>query len=199
MRSPTSPFIAVARILANGKPQPEWLIPVLADFSRLIGYRKLTQQDIVDDDNEMLKAARKLEELLPLYTISDDEWDFQIPDCVETVLIALPELIEFLESQLPPPRLGGRTPDGRRLLCAGVCAEAYDLMHGELQLYSGVLRQACEDYWLACGNPGTGTDAGAINGADVRDNWRKPLEHHAKAEGDDWIRSRMKLYLTGQK
>jgi hypothetical protein len=189
----------VACTLAKGPP-PKWLVRALIDFTLLVGGRKTTSQDVAED-REVLEAARYLERWLPAYTISDDEWNLQLPDCVETVLIALPELIEFLKSQLPPPRLGGPTPDGRRLLCAGLCAEAYDLIHRGLQLHSGVLRQGCEDYWLACGNPETGTHAGAIRGADVRENWRKFLEEHerAKANGNDWVRSQLELYLTGQK
>jgi hypothetical protein len=188
----------VGRTIAAGPP-PKWLVRALIRFSLLVGARKLTAKDLVDDNEKMLRAARDLAELLPTYTIADDELGLglEVPDCVETTLIQLPELIEFLESQLPPSRLGGHTPDGRRLLCAGICAEAYRALHDKLHLHSGVLRQACEDYWLACGNPATGTKPGA----DVRDNWRTPLEEHLRVMGggDDWIRSRMELYLTGRK
>jgi hypothetical protein len=193
-------FAVVAHILSNGKPQPEGLVLALADFRRLIGRRKSTAADD-DEDKQMLEAAKYLEKWLPIYTVSDEEWDLQIPDCAEGVQILLPELIEFLESQIRPPRLGGKTPDGRRLLCAGVCAEAYSILHGKLHLHSGILRQACEDYWLACGNPATSTPSGAVKGANVRDNWRAPLEQYAKAKsaGDDWIAARLALYLTPRK
>jgi hypothetical protein len=197
---PEHPALAAAALLAKCKevgrtiargPPPKWLVRFLIRFSLLVGARQPAKQDLVDDNEKMLKAARDLEDLLPTYTISDDEWDFQIPDCVETILICLPELIEFLESQLPSPRRGGPFPDDRRVICAGICAEAYRLIHHDLRVHSGDLRQACEDYWVACGNSETGT-------SDVRDNWRKPLEQHV-AEGDDWIRSQMELYLTGRK
>jgi hypothetical protein len=123
-------------------------------FQPLIGGRRANVDDN-SDDRKMLEAARYLERWLPTYTIAEEEFGLSIPDCVETVLINLPELIEYLESQMRLPRKGGPSPDGRRLICAGVCAEIWRRHVGEMQPFSPKLQGACEEYWRACGNPET--------------------------------------------
>jgi hypothetical protein len=158
MRSPTSPFANVARLIANGKPQPEWLIPALQHYSPLVGYLRNPSTRDEAQDQAMIEATRNLEQHLRAHTIAGEEFGLSIPDCVETVLIALPELIEYLESQVRPPRKGGPTPDSRKQVGAGVCAEAWRRLHGEMQPFSVKLQQACEEYWQACGHPETSTD-----------------------------------------
>ncbi len=113
----TDEFAAAARALSKGEP-PEWVMPKIVHYSRLIGYRKTTKDDETDletDNRGALAAAKYLEEQLQIhvlasYMVAEEEHDLIIPDCVETVFGELPELIEYLESQLQPSRKGGPVP-----------------------------------------------------------------------------------------
>ena len=150
MRSPTaSPFLSAARLIAKGEP-PDWLIPALEHFSPLVGYPRNPGDEA--EDQAMIEAARNLEQHLATFAGGEEKFGLAVPACVHTVLIELPELIEFLESQLRPVRKGGPTPDSRRKVCAGVCAELWRREHGEMQPFSVKLWEACEEYWQACGN-----------------------------------------------
>ena len=116
-------FTAVALLLTNGTPPPEWLIPELERLSPIIGYHRTASPRDEAYDKEMIFAAKNLEQHLRTIVIAEEEFELGVTDCVETVLISLPEVIEFLEAQLRPPRKGGQTPDGRKRVCAGVCAD----------------------------------------------------------------------------
>src|SRR5215469_1957649 len=111
-----SPFASVIAKLAKGRP-PDWLPRVLAHYRPLISARKPTKDDDADD-KALLKAAQELDRGLRTYSLAEDATGLELPGCVDTVLGALPELIEFLESQVRPPRKGGKAPDSRRLVCA---------------------------------------------------------------------------------
>jgi hypothetical protein len=134
----------------------DWLPRVLAHYRPLISARKPTKDDDAAD-KLLLDAARVLERGLGEYSLAEDAFGLELPDCVDTVLGALPELIEFLETQVRPPRKGGKAPDNRRLVCAAVCAEIWRLQHGDVQPFSPHLQEACEKYWQACGNDETST------------------------------------------
>ena len=110
-------FTAVALLLTNGTPPPEWLIPELERLSPIIGGRTAGPRDEAYD-KEMIVAAKNLEQHLRTIVIAEEEFELGVTDCVETVLISLPEVIEFLEAQLRPPHKGGQTPDGRKRVCA---------------------------------------------------------------------------------
>ena len=152
-----------AAMLANGN-DPESLAVALADWARLVGFHRA---DDDQDDRDMLLAARILEEKLQYHV--QDHLGLPTRDYVHAVLIALPELIEFLEAQVRPRQKGNRPPDSRRRLCAGVCLEAWRHYHGEAEPYSSELQAACEAYWQSCGQPETGDANGSIR------NWQRHL------------------------
>jgi hypothetical protein len=156
-------FGKTAKLLAKGQSLPDWLIPALAHYSPLVGARRSTSDDDRDDQallKTMLEAARNLERGLPIHVVAAETSGLTIPDCVEATHMQLTELIEYLESQLRPPRKGGPIPDSRPRICAAVCAEAWRRLYGgkvqpwsEVQPWSREVWQACEAYWQACGNP----------------------------------------------
>jgi hypothetical protein len=166
---PSAPnqFDETAKLLAKGAPPP-WLVLILRQWSRLISYRKTAKGDDIEE-KRMLACAKYLETWLPIYVRSEEEFGFPIPDCIETVLIELPELIEYLESQPLPESKGGPIPDNRAHLCAAVCAEVWRRQSGEVQPYSPKLWAACEEYWQACGNPEKAGSKGRLK------NWEQYL------------------------
>jgi hypothetical protein len=175
-------FAKVAQELANGKAVPPWLPTALKHFSSVIGHRRIDGDDTIE--KKLLDAAKYLEEWLPMYIRIEEKYGlgFEYPECVETTLVGLHELIEFLEEDIrpPAPRKGGPRPDRRRVVCAGICAEAYRLLQGceRVQPYSEVLQRSCEEYWFAC--------VGANTGGEPK-NW---LDHLLQvAEGDEAIRA----------
>jgi hypothetical protein len=122
------------------------------DYGRLVAGRKLTKEDEADE-KKVLEAALYLQDVLAAHV--EKRYGFEIPEEVDTALQALHELIEYLQSELPSARHGGRIRDGRYRLCAAVCAEVWRRQHDKLEPYSRNLWQACEKYWQACGQPGT--------------------------------------------
>jgi len=182
-------FTDVAMMLVNGN-DPKRLAIALASYARLIGVRRLTKDDD-KDDRDMLTAARILEEKLPYY--DQDHLGLPTPDYIHAVLIALPELIEFLEAQVRPRQKGGQLPDSRRKVCAAVCAEAWrHYHHGEAQPFSSKLQEACEVYWQSCGNPETGEANGSIR------NWERVLVDVVRAN-DEEFREDFLHYITTPK
>jgi hypothetical protein len=176
-------------MLVNGN-DPKLLAVALADYSRLIGSRRSNKDDDKDAD-ALLLAARVLEEKLPYYV--QDHLGVLTRECIEEILIALPKLIEFLQAQVRPPRKGGQSPDGRRKLCAAVCAEAWrHYHHGEVQPFSSKLQEACEVYWQACGNPETGDASGSIR------NWERSLRD-VVAANDEEFRENFLHYIAIRK
>lgn len=171
-------FTAVALLLTNGTPPPEWLIPELERLSPIIGYHRTASPRDEAYDKEMIFAAKNLEQHLRTIVIAEEEFELGVTDCVETVLISLPEVIEFLEAQLRPPRKGGQIPDGRKRVCAGVCADCWRRLHGAVQPSSPKLQAACEEYWQTCGHPGTST-------ASNLKHWKRYLEEVADVADDD--------------
>jgi hypothetical protein len=106
-------FLEAAKMLANGNDHDR-LAEVLALWAHLVGFPHRADDD--KDDRDMLLAARILEEKLPYHV--QDHLGLPTRDYVDTILIALPELIEFLQGQVRPPQKGNRPPDSRRRLCA---------------------------------------------------------------------------------
>jgi hypothetical protein len=69
---------------------------------------------------------------------------------VDELLDGLSNVLDYLEEQRPPKRLGGPTPNPSRRICAGVCAGIWREQHGKVEPYSEYLWKACEAYWRAC-------------------------------------------------
>ena len=159
-----SPFTNVAHVLANGKPLPEWLIRELEQTSEIVGNPRKAGPADEDDDKALLAAVKDLERRLVwevhVHELIEKKWPWlPAPMIFDETANKLFELAQYLESQRRPPRKGGQTPDSRRRVCAGVCAEAWRRLHGEVQPFSVRLWQACEEYWQACGHPETSTSS----------------------------------------
>ena len=180
-------FDDVARMLADHEGLPS----VLAHYALLVGARKPTKDDD-EGDKRLLEAARYLEEWLPQYTTGEEALGISVPVCVHEVVDALPELTDFLESQIRAPRKGGPNPDGRRKVCAAVCAEGWRLQHGAIHPYSAKLQEACELYWRSCDNPETSKGKGRLK------NWEPFLRWVAK-ENDEGFREDFLHHLTAPK
>jgi hypothetical protein len=162
-------FAEVARMLAKDN-QPEWL-PMLAFWSPFVGYRKkLNKYDDVDNRN-MIKSAERLHDELAIYARIEKEFGIEVPEEVDSASFALHELIEYLESEIPPARRGGPDPDGRRRMCAAVCGYIWRRSHDKVQPYFPPLQGACEAYWQACGHAETGK-----GGTGNLKNWEEFLE-----------------------
>jgi len=177
-------FVDVARRIAKGDP-PQWLVPGLEHFSK----HYISKPNLPDDVKflkEMLDAVRLLEERLPVYLrLSEAPYNVvEYPEYVDDALTNLHEVAELLERDIAeiPHRAGGPRPDLRRPICAAVCAEAYRMLHGQIEPYSQHLQDGCEDYWQACGNPPTGTSG-------WRRNWEDYLLRVA-GQDNEWIRDR---------
>src|SRR5262249_190387 len=69
----------------------------------------------------------------------------------------------------------GRRADVQREVCAAVVLEGWKIIHGKAEPHSNDLRQACSDYWQACGAS-----------PDDRDNWRRHIER-ALTVDHSWI------------
>jgi hypothetical protein len=146
-------MLEVAKLIAD--PPPLELVARLKRFAKLIAIPR-TEVDTTVEAN-LLSSALYLRDWLPMYAhLEDPVPGYEVPDCVQDTLTNLEELIEFLQSDLvqtvEPPRLGGRTPDHRKRLCAAVCAGAWRDYHGKIEPHSRYLVDACEAYWRACGH-----------------------------------------------
>jgi hypothetical protein len=102
-----------------------------------------------------LAAIEVIDHQLSMYATTEEEFGFEVLDCIDAASTALTELRYFFEEQRRPARKAGPIPDGRRKLCALVCADAWRCIHGTGQPYSRHLQEACEEYWQACGHPET--------------------------------------------
>lgn len=152
MVEPGPSLATTAAIIAAGEP-PEWLLAELRRFAPLIGSRRYPPDDL----SPAMAAIDCLDEQLDIYATIEERFGLELPDCIDAASRALTELREFFEEQRLPSRKGGRRPDGRRKLCAGVCASAWRRLHGKVEPYSSKLQQACEEYWQACGQRETST------------------------------------------
>jgi hypothetical protein len=152
MLEPRPSLASVAAIIAKGS-SPEWLLEELARFAPLIGWPR----NPPDDLSPAMAAIDCLENELVMYATAAERFDLELPDCIDAASTALVGLREFFEEQRRPARKGGPTPDGRRKLCAGVCASAWRRLHDKVEPYSQKLQAACEEYWQACGQSETST------------------------------------------
>jgi hypothetical protein len=172
----------VAHMIAKGPP-PDWLAPGLAHFHEHFLSKFVSIDNEGEIEQRMLSCAKYLEQHLPMYIyLSEDPYNFDYLDYVDTALISLYEVIQLLEKDIAsiPTRAGGPKPDLRRPLCAAVCAEAYRIIHGDVEPYSLQLQQACEAYWVACGNSETGAWG-------EPKNWIRYLELARARSNNEWI------------
>jgi hypothetical protein len=152
----------------GGDPQEALL--TLRHWSRLIDSSRKGAGVIGErEDRELIETVRKLQRRLAfeaqVYAGVEAVFGFEAPSVFDDADTSLQEVIDFLERYLP--ERGGRTPDGRRLICARVCLVLRRKQRGETP-YSPGLWEACELYWQACGNPATS------NTGDL-ENWRRHL------------------------
>src|SRR5215510_12034859 len=94
------PCLNVAHMIAKGPP-PDWLIGGLAHFRE----HYLSKRGFDDDEGEvetrMLACARYLEMWLPMYIyLSEEPYNFDYPDYVDTALVALEEVMDRLEADI---------------------------------------------------------------------------------------------------
>jgi hypothetical protein len=166
MRSPTSPFANAARIIANGKPQPEWLIPALEHFNK-----KRTWDDYlrwVKETNRMHDAVELV--LKGLHGRSyGSGGDFDRGNDMEITFDVLTAFKEDLSTSTAlANRRGGPKPNLPRWVCAAVVVEAWEEIHGDGALKGDPFYEACNEYWIACG--------GEYRGEDYTENWRRDVE-----------------------
>jgi hypothetical protein len=149
---PTQPAMLdeLASKLCKGSAVPEWVITRLQNNALLVGYHTHT---ITDDAERLLfQSALRLRDWLPLYARAADMLGEDYPDCIDDVSSALDELIPFLAKGVEMP-MAHRPPDLRKRLCAGVCLGIWRDIHGIEEPSSPKLWEACEAYWVACGQP----------------------------------------------
>jgi hypothetical protein len=167
--------------LMGGKP--EELVPKLERFIPLLSNPEPTSEDESQDKKliaDVRELTKRLEQKAQVYATVEKVFGFQAPTIIDDTLTHLFELAEYLEGQLQAPREGGPTPNGRRLICATVCAELWLKVHGTLQPYNLNLQEACEMYWQASSNPAT-------SGAENLKNW-VPFLLQAKNADDEEFR-----------
>jgi len=180
-----NPFTDVARIITKGAPPPDWIADGLEHFSGIIGPRpsipgRAQFERIIE---EMQEAAKTLVRYLPAFQRAESHLpSFQCPDEVTSVLAGLPKVIADIERLKGEPRTG-RRPDVRRKFCAEVIVEIWKLLHGKAEPHSERLKEACNEYWRACGNAEIG-DVGDL------DNWRRAAK---RAAGKDNAGTRVVL------
>jgi hypothetical protein len=135
----------------GGDPQEALL--TLRHWSRLIGQRQGAGVIGEREDRELIETVRRLQRRLAfeaeVYAGVEAVFGFEAPSVFDDADNSLQEVTDFLERYLP--ERGGRTPDGRRLVCARVCLVLWRKRHGETP-YSPGLWEVCERYWQACGN-----------------------------------------------
>jgi hypothetical protein len=141
----------VAALLCKGPPV-DWVMDRLRINEALVAGAKRNYDDTVE--RLMFESALHLDRWLGMYSRIERQFGIEMPDCIDQVSQGLDELIYFLAEQIKLPGKGGPIPDGRRHLCAEVCAEVWQELHSH-QPRSEKLWEACEAYWLACGHAET--------------------------------------------
>lgn len=142
-------FEEVARKLAKGEPAPDWVVADLRKRACLIGVDKLDDDDTVE--RLLFESVLHLQTWLQVYPRAAEIVGEDYPDCIDAIDGPLEELREFLATQIERPRRGPKR-DRRRHLCAAVCLEIWQELHGAAKGHSTKLWEACEAYWIACGH-----------------------------------------------
>jgi hypothetical protein len=149
------PFAAVARQLWDGEQPPDWVAADLAHWALLIGgpERHYARQDRREHDTLVFYLQYLMIWLVRVEAASAELIGEEVPDCIEHLGEAITEVLEYLQEH----RIPDQPRDGRRVICAGVCARIWRERVGKAQPYSVPLAAACEEYWIACGHE-SGTD-----------------------------------------
>jgi hypothetical protein len=161
---PNGTFELIAAQL--GAAGVDWAIERLRRYAPIIGSPIKADDDSFD--REAFESALCLEHWLMIETKAQKMIGEDIPDCIDDVSIGLHDLLPLIARYIRQPRKGGRTPDYRRYICAWVCSEIWQEVHGAYQPRSERLWEACEAYWLACGQPET-------SAVDRVKNWERYL------------------------
>jgi hypothetical protein len=143
-------FEAVAEKLCKGSAVPDGVITRLLENAPLVGYYTHTMSD--DAERLLFQSALRLRDWLPLYARAAEMLGEEYPDCIDEISLRLDELIPFLAKGVEMP-IAHRPPDPRKRLCAGVCLRIWRDIHGVEEPSSPKLWEACEAYWVACGQP----------------------------------------------
>jgi hypothetical protein len=182
------PTIAdVARMIVGDGSAPDWLVRGLEYLSCMV-----VGIELADDmalEKRMLKAARYLEEWLPMFEWieqrREERFGFEAAEWIDELSTALYQAIEYLEEETASL---GKHPDRRKLMCALVMSRAHELIHGKR---SAALGDACELYWQACGNEHRGEYGHP-------ENWRRNLKA-VTDEPDSWPLDLLDDFRSGRR
>jgi hypothetical protein len=173
-RKPT--IRVVAEWIVGDSSVPDWLVRGLERYAPLVNPSCRQLEDDTALERKMLKAARDLEERLPVFVELRErlrkQFGFEAPDWMDPLSDLLSEVIEFLEWDTAPKHVKWDAP---ATICAAVVCRAYQLFHDH-QSYA--LGELCDLYWQACGNDQTGKEGDPAN-------WRRDLER-VKDDKDQW-------------
>jgi hypothetical protein len=153
-------IVQAAKLLTKDGDVPDWLVEELWLMARLIRGEKDKPGD--GDVSLAIAVIDVLEHELSVVEAAEETFGLETDERVEVASNALYELREFFEELRVHRGKGGPMPDGRRKLCAAVCADIWKKLWGEVQPYSPKLQQACELYWLACGHSESSSEGGEL-------------------------------------
>jgi hypothetical protein len=134
-------------------PAPAWIAETLAKRAWLIALpdEKPTTEEDKQELGTLIFCAQNLIVGLRFHEaaaklVDDEEEAAHVGDLLD----GLSNVLDYLEEQRPPKRLGGPTPNASRSICAAVCAEIWREQFGKVEPHSTYLWKACEAYWRAC-------------------------------------------------
>ena len=170
-------LVNVARSIARGPP-PEWLMPCLQLFRNDLSIKSNLPPDYVRYHfrgrlERMLQAIEVLEKDLPIFLALP--FGFRNKSA-EIIYGSLPGFKSDLEAAIRGTRQLGRKRNMDEGVCVAVIWECWKGIHGEVQPRSDAFKQACDDYWQACGHDSKG---------DVK-NWRRVI-NRASASDYNWV------------
>jgi hypothetical protein len=169
-------FEDVARLVAKGDPPP-WLPIALSHLSAGIG-------EGPNDEDRLIKQTTKAIDHLLRFLPAFDHLGFGVVtkerEDARAVLVLLPGIRDAFERGL---HKDGRRPDVGKQVCAVVMIEAWTVVRGSVKPHSKEFKEACVEYWKACGG-------GESDRESDLDNWRRAIESAMKMERG-WIRKRL--------
>jgi hypothetical protein len=150
MKQEAQAFVAVARQLWDGEDPPEWVAVELARRAWLIAgpERHYSKQDRHEHNTLVFCLQYLTIWLIRVEAASAEMIGEEVPECIENLDAAITEVFDYLQEH----RIPDQPRDGRRVICAGVCARVWRARVGKAQPYSTRLGAACEEYWIACGH-----------------------------------------------
>jgi hypothetical protein len=149
-----SRFAEVASLIGG---DPDKVVSTLERYATLITGPEPGASDL--DDKELLvvmdwlhsrlaheaKVIEALEQLGLGFDLGEEL------DAINNVSTGLCELMDYLKSTISPGKEGNPF-NNRRRICAGACAKLWCAAYGKITPHSPALWDACEAYWVACGN-----------------------------------------------